>query len=601
MSDHTEHTEQERVRRQQERKKQVHRQLLILAVSLFLILGGAAAFFLFPKIIPTRRRMSAAAYYGLSSEEQIAVIVNEQISETKGLLLDGEPYLDYESTAAYVNPSIYYEKKKQLLLVSGPTEITEYPLDGELSENGDAVFAEDGTLYLSRDFVRSVTAAEIRYYEDPGRLVVMTNGSRLTAAGTKEAPVRWRAGIRSAIICDLQEGEKVSLLDTDAEGNTTAQKVTGWSYVMTEDGYRGYVKEDALTADTKKETLAEEEPLGTWTGAETGIDGPVQLVFHQTTNQASNQALSESLRGVTGVNVLAPTWFFIDDTEGSVQSLVSKDYVKTAHKAGMKVWAVLNDFDGGIRSAEETAKTLSSYEARQKIIAAVTADTVKAGADGINVDIELVRKAGAAAYHQFIREMSAACRKEGLVLSVCTYVPTFTKYLNRAELSRVADYVVTMCYDEHTGSSKKAGSVSSIGFVRNGLEKTLQNVPAEKLLAAIPFFTRLWESAEDGTVTSSRAYGMSRAAEAAEKLGLQSVWDGKTAQHYAEKTDGTTTYQIWFEDADSIREKIAVIAELNCAGTAAWKLGLETSDIWEVVTEGMAAEKGRTEEELQDG
>ncbi len=52
-----------------------------------------------------------------------------------------------------------------------------------------------------------------------------------------------------------------------------------------------------------------------------------------------------------------------------------------------------------------------------------------------------------------------------------------------------------MGYDEHyVGGGGAAGSNASITFVEDGIVNTKQVVPAEKIINAIPFYTRVWES-----------------------------------------------------------------------------------------------------------
>ncbi len=86
------------------------------------------------------------------------------------------------------------------------------------------------------------------------------------------------------------------------------------------------------------------------------------------------------------------------------------------------------------------------------------------------------------------------CRQNGLVLSVDNYVPKslITQY-DRKEQGIVADYVVIMGYDEYYGGSPEAGPVSSYNYVKEGIEETLKEVPAKKVISGIPFFTRLWK------------------------------------------------------------------------------------------------------------
>ena len=58
-----------------------------------------------------------------------------------------------------------------------------------------------------------------------------------------------------------------------------------------------------------------------------------------------------------------------------------------------------------------------------------------------------------------------------------------------------------MGYDEHFAGGEP-GSVSSISYVKNGISGMLEDVPKEKLINAVPFYTRLWIEAGDGSITS---------------------------------------------------------------------------------------------------
>ena len=43
------------------------------------------------------------------------------------------------------------------------------------------------------------------------------------------------------------------------------------------------------------------------------------------------------------------------------------------------------------------------------------------------------------------------------------------------------------------------------------------------------------------------------------------------------------TYKIWLEDAQSLDLKLKVMKELNLAGAAFWKAGMETADVWDTI------------------
>ena len=69
--------------------------------------------------------------------------------------------------------------------------------------------------------------------------------------------------------------------------------------------------------------------------------------------------------------------------------------------------------------------------------------------------------------------------------------------------------------------------MASYSFVENGIQKTLEEVPAEKVINAVPFYTRFWKTDADGTVTSE-ALGMDSADERLANNGAEAVWDEET-------------------------------------------------------------------------
>ena len=139
-----------------------------------------------------------------------------------------------------------------------------------------------------------------------------------------------------------------------------------------------------------------------------------------------------------------------------------------------------------------------------------------------------------------------------------------------------------MGYDEHYGGSQEAGSVASLGYVENGIIKTLEDVPANKIINAVPFYTRIWRTA-DGKV-SSEAVSMKVAKEFIANHNIDMQWNAEAGQNYGEFTtsDGVLT-QIWMEDETSIGQKIDSMRANGIAGIAEWSLGMETPEIWDLI------------------
>ena len=313
------------------------------------------------------------------------------------------------------------------------------------------------------------------------------------------------------------------------------------------------------------------------------MDGKVRLGFHQVTRQEGNNTLEDYASNARGMNVIVPTWFNVVSSDGTYTSLASKDYVDKAHDMGLKVWAMVENVSTQESIKNLNTKTLmSSTSTRKKLIEKLMNEADTYGFDGFNLDFESLKAEAGPHYVQFIREMSVACRNKGLVLSVDNYVPSsYTAFYNRKEQGIVADYVIVMGYDEHYAGGE-AGSVSSIPYVREGIENTLKEVPKEKVINAVPFYTRVWTVNEGKT--SSKAYGISDARQWVEENQVELTWDKLLGQYYGETVSGSGQQYIWMEEEDSMKLKIDLIKEFDLAGVACWKLGFEPADIWDIVS-----------------
>ncbi len=567
----------------EKKKNRQNRPVLIVLLLIIVVIAAGGAYYLIEHNTASKKEADLKQYFGIENDDEIAVSAGDTISETKGKRIDGTVYLDYDSVHNYINPGIYYEADSRLVIVTTPTEKVTLDLsDGGVSENREAEIL-DGVLYLSADYVSAWSDIAITEYAEQQYAAVKVKWTYPAASAVSETEVRTEPTIKGDILEHEESGTTLEVLDVSADGTAAEDKTEGWTKVRPESGLIGYVQDSAL-GDISEVTEEHESPIGEYTSAYSGER--VNMAFHQTTSQAANNALSQVIASAGGINVVAPTWFFLNNNEGSMTSLASASYVETAHAAGLQVWAVMNDFDGGVNSSEATMAALSTEGSRTRIIQSVMSGIDESGADGLNVDFEKVNQESAESFLQLIRELSVECRKRGKVLSIDNYVPTYTKFMNRGEQARVADFVVTMCYDEHTSSSEEAGSVASLPFVRQGLEDTMNDdgVPKSKMIAAIPFYTRLWATSGTGTIECT-AYGMADAQAAAANLNMTTSWDSVTSQNYGTVKSGDTTYQIWLEDEDSIKAKMEVIRELDLAGVAEWKLGQENSDVWGIIEE----------------
>ena len=309
-------------------------------------------------------------------------------------------------------------------------------------------------------------------------------------------------------------------------------------------------------------------------------DHKINLGWHVIGGIAGNDTLEEVMADTKGLNVISPTWFKLSDNEGNFTSYATQQYVDRAHDMGLEVWGLVENIE--YKDSIDMYAILSSTTVREKLINELVNAAVTYGLDGINVDFEQISTDCGEHFIEFIRELSIPCREKGLVLSVDNYVPMgHNDHYDRAEQGLVADYVIIMGYDEHYAGSSEAGSVASIDFVEEGIQRTVDQVPSNKVINAVPFYTRIWET--DNGVLGSQAVGMEMAEEFIRTHNISVEWDDETCQNYGESTEGSRLYQIWLEDERSIEVKLNIMEKYQIGGVASWRLGYEKPEIWDVI------------------
>lgn len=518
------------------------------------------------KYIPSSEKMDLNEYYGEMADGEIALVIGTEKLEERGLVDGDRVYLPLDVVNTYLNQRYYWDSANQQILYATPSELTSASAS---SEAGDKVWVKDDKVYLNLTYVQEFTDLDAYITKDPYRIAIQYKFKNVkTVTVKKNTSIRYRGGIKSAILTSVKKGTKLRLIE----------ELENWDQVATDDGYIGYIdkKKVAEAEKTKFERSFKKEQYSYLT-----MDSKVNMVWHQVTSTDANAYFADATANMTGVNVISPTWFYLTDTSGNIASIASADYVSQAHEKGLQVWGLIDNFTQEV----STTETLSSTAARQNIISQLIQAAQDVGMDGINVDFESLSEDVGIHFLEFLRELSIECHKNNLVLSVDNPVPEdFTSHYDRAEQGRVVDYVIIMGYDEHYVGSE-AGSVASLPWVEQGIQDTLDEVPAERVINAIPFYTRLWRTT-GGNVTSE-AIGMDQAQQTIADNNVETYWDKTTSQNYGKYDIDNSTYQIWLEDAQSVAEKVKLVSKYDLAGVSAWKLGFENNGIWQVISDNL--------------
>ena len=527
----------------------------IFGFVLFLIVA-AVGVIAAVKYMPSRERADLDALYAAGGSDRVALYLNYERQEESGVYVDGQTYLPAAWVDANLNERFYWDANEEILVYALPEEIVKSD-ETTVDEDGKKILYRDGdAVYLSLALIQKYTDVRLQAYP-------------VTVADAAwSAKIRLRGGLKSPIVTEIKRGGTVTVLE----------QYDNWARVMTPDGHIGYMHKWKMK-NLHEETLKSDFTAPVYQNI--SLDQKIVMVWHQVTIAAANQAMDSLIAKTKGVNVIAPTWFTLSSNSGAYESLADKSYVDRAHEKGLQVWAVLDNFSRECSKNVQAEVLLSRTSVREKLIENMMTEADRYGFDGINLDFESLKTAAGVHYIEFIRELSVSCRKKGLVLSVDNYVPAvYNRFYNQKEQGNVADYVIIMGYDEHYAGGE-AGSVSSIGYVENGIKDMLSLVPKEKVINAVPFYTRLWTGSGDNA--SSRAMGISEATKWVSESGMDLTWDDSVGQYYGRLDSQNGEQQLWMEETRSLGLKMDLIKKYDLAGVAGWRLGLETSDVWDVI------------------
>lgn len=576
------------VREKRQKSEGTSKGKVTIFVVLFIVVIVAVSV-LFVKFSSSNTVMDLNEYYKVS-DDKVMVVIHDTIEEEQGLYQNEQVYLPYEVVTGEISKRFYFDSSENILSFATAAEIirtevgsSDYTVNKSKKSVGYPIVRTEGEqVYLALEFVEQFADIEYEFYEKPNRIVIESNWGETYSycKVTKSGKLRYAQSRKSDILESLEENDVLRIISDDEE------LLEGYIKAMTKDGVIGYVQTKYLSEvyEEKLKGGVKEEAYPHITR-----DKTINMVWHQVTNAAANNTILNSISGAKGLNCISPTWYSIIANDGSISSLANETYVKRAHKAGLEVWALCDDFKS-VSGEIDLAIVLGNTTNRDKLVNALIASAIQYDLDGINIDFEHISKDTAAAYLEFLRELSVKCRNNGIVLSVDSYVPSsYTAYYDREEQGKVLDYVVVMAYDEHYSGSGESGSVASIGFVKQAAEDIVKEVDPSQVIMGMPFFTRLWkETTVDGeTKVTSSAHSMSQADNILSQNGVKPEWDDATGQYYAEYNVGDTVYKIWLEEEKSIEEKLKVIFEERkqgkMAGVASWKLTLEKSDIWNII------------------
>lgn len=559
------------------RKQILKRRISIFIILVIAVIVGAI---LIKKYSPSKEESDLDKYYGIEHEDQVAVIIDDKIVSAKGKFFDDKPYLEYSVVRDYLNGRIYVDINENVLLytlaegtIRAEVGSQNYTFQKETQSKDYVILKMEGNeAYIALDFIKEYTNIEFQTYKDPERIVVVSEwGEKTVATVRKDTKLRIEGNIKSSILTELSKKDKITIIEKEDE----------WTKVLTKDGFIGYINNGHLK-DEAVELVDRAFEVQKYPNITKNYT--INMGWHVVEDKSVNNTVLQTIADTKGLTTISPTWFSVADTDGDLKSLASSQYVNYVHQSNMEVWAQVSDVN------VDSFELLSHTSNRENLVNQLMAEVVRYSIDGINVDFQNISQECGEHYLQFLRELSVKCRQIGIILAVSNAAPTAdNEHYNLKEQGTVVDYVIIKNYDEHDQDSSESGPTASLEFVKNGIKEALKDVPSEKLINAVPFYTRLWKEVvvegedEDTIQITSELYRMKTSMDVIEDAKAEIVLDADTNQNYAEWEVEGATYKIWLEDETALEAKLQLMKEYKLAGTAGWRLGYESSSVWDLI------------------
>ena len=490
---------------------------------------------------------------------------------------NGVIYIAKEDIENFFDNYIYYDEKYNQIITGSSTKIANMVV-GENSATVNSaevklkspVIEKENKYFIPFSELKSVYNVDIEYINN--RVVVDSLDRKYQIA-----TVAKDIGIKSKPTSLSRTVDKIKAGDAAVISNRKDDLVkSGWKKIRTSNGSLGYVKEDNLgKINTIRDDMVETSK----------VEGKVSLAWEYFSDYGSAPERSGAM---DGVNVVSPTFFRLEQLgKGNVKENVGTagiNYINWAHNNGLKVWAMISNES----MLDTTSEIMNDYKLRNKLINNIVNLVVKYNLDGINIDFENMYMEDKAMFNRFLIELEPRLNEMGKVLTVDVTAPdgseTWSMCFDRNTISKVADYIIFMAYDQYGASSNKEGTTAGCDWVEANITKFLgqEGVNPDKLVLAVPFYTRLWKEA-NGKVSSETVD--LKDVDKVIPANVEKKWNDNLKQYYIEYTQNGAVYKMWIEDLKSISAKLDLINKYKLAGAAYWEKDRESPEVWDIVKE----------------
>lgn len=500
-------------------------------------------------------------------------------------------YLSMDDIKNYYDKHIYYDDEYNQIITSSDTKLAVLKIDdNNMTINGKKVKINGSAKVINNVYYLPFSEMEevynVKIYRPENKVVIESLDRELVVSKvTKNVSIKYKATALSRTIEKLNENDKVII--AKSQENTLPE---GWVKVRTQNGNLGYIEEKYLS-----ELVVEREAKV----YEKQIDGKISLAWEYFSEYA--KAPDNTGKTYNGVNVVSPSFFYLKLKNTDKEDLTKLDvilqsnllenvgdegvaYINWAKSNGYKVWPKVTN-DTLPSTIDEFSVIINDFKLRENMINQIKQYVEKYDLDGINLDFEFMYKTDKDAFSKFVIELAPQLRDMGVCLSVDVTAPdgadNWSLCYDRNVIGEVADYVVFMGYDQYGTST--IGTTSGYNWLKSSINKFMKydEVPAEKIILGLPFYTKLWKT-KNNEVVGSQVIFISNI-ENQIPANATKEWKEDLQQYYIQYEKDGYTYKMWVEDITSFEKKIQLVEEYGLAGAGYWRKGFENEKVWDVI------------------
>ena len=370
------------------KKENILKRIVIIAILLLIVI------FVLNKAENYLKEKTANEINLVLNNKNVTANLKHEIIEENGNI-----YMSMDDIKNYFDKYINIEDEINEIVTTYDKQIASIGFEtNKLTLNGATkkIYAhaikKDDVIYMPIVEMKDVYNLETTIVENNVILDSLTR-KQVKAYAKSNLSVKWKADFFSKTVDKIERGDVVVAIE----------EKDGWTRIRTENGNVGFVKSTKLTNYTTTRDDWEEEKQ---------ITGKVNMFWDYYSKYV--QAPDRTGQVIEGVNVVSPTFFYID-SNGNLKNKIGesgKKYIEWAHSNGYKVWPAIQNDEAGIKV---TSTILNSYTKRQELIENIVDVCVEYQLDGINIDFENMYQADKDKFSRFIIELDPRMKELGVV------------------------------------------------------------------------------------------------------------------------------------------------------------------------------------------